>query len=192
MGGCALADLGKPIANPSRMSEADVSCGSPAGSAAVAGSMRRSVGTTMADMGELCLQCGQVTPARSWALGAPGLSAVLSRGSPEAVTGRKRDCWLVQTVGGLMAVTGAVLATAGCDERSEELGAAEAARRSRAVWCPRRPFSALCATNPCHAVTVAHDCRSARERGAPSRTWRATPRASPRTIASSRGPSLVR
>ena len=41
-----------------------------------------------------------------------GIWPLLARRSLEAVTGRKRDSWLVQTVGGLVAVTGAALATA--------------------------------------------------------------------------------
>ena len=47
-----------------------------------------------------------------------GIWPLLSRRSFEAVTGQKRDYWLVQTVGGLVAVTGAALATAACDERT--------------------------------------------------------------------------
>src|SRR5687767_6396396 len=47
-----------------------------------------------------------------------GLWPFVSRRTFEAVTGRKQDFWLVQTVGALVGVTGAALATAAADQRS--------------------------------------------------------------------------
>jgi len=47
-----------------------------------------------------------------------GIWPLLSRGTFEAITGRKQDFWLVQTVGALVGVTGAALAAAARDQRS--------------------------------------------------------------------------
>jgi hypothetical protein len=47
-----------------------------------------------------------------------GAWPLLSRRSFEAITGRKQEFWLVQTVGALVGVTGAALAAAARDERS--------------------------------------------------------------------------
>lgn len=46
-----------------------------------------------------------------------GLWAILGRRSFEAITGPKTDYWLVRTVGGLLAATGAVIGLAGTRER---------------------------------------------------------------------------
>jgi hypothetical protein len=47
-----------------------------------------------------------------------GIWPLLSRRSFEAITGRKQEFWLVQTVGALVGVTGAALALAARDERA--------------------------------------------------------------------------
>lgn len=46
-----------------------------------------------------------------------GIWAVVGRVSFEAITGKKRDYWLVRTVGGLLAIVGAVIGVAGSSRR---------------------------------------------------------------------------
>src|SRR3954470_3170999 len=48
-----------------------------------------------------------------------GIWPILHLRSFEAITGRKRDRWLVKTVGGLIAVVGASLAVGAFEETSE-------------------------------------------------------------------------
>ena len=79
-----------------------------------------------------------------------GIWPLLSRGTFEAITGRKQDFWLVQTVGALVGVTGAALAAAARDQRSlqSHVDAADWAARVNGStspvatsmstrWCPR-------------------------------------------------------
>jgi hypothetical protein len=80
-----------------------------------------------------------------------GIWPLLSRRSFQAVTGRKRDFWLVQTVGALVGVTGAALATAARDQRSLEspairilgIGSALSLATIDAVFVGRRRISPI-------------------------------------------------
>ncbi len=74
---------------------------------------------------------------------ATGLWPLVHYRSFEAVTGRKQDDWLVTTIGGLIAVVGATLLSAGWRGKVTReihlLGAAGAAALSAAdVWFVRR------------------------------------------------------
>ena len=82
------------------------------------GDWLRGVALPLAGRSRLLPRARHVARVQSAYYLVTGLWPLLSRGSFEAVTGRKQDFWLVQTVGALVGVTGATLAAAARDQRS--------------------------------------------------------------------------
>ena len=66
---------------------------------------------------------GQVARVQAAYFAVTGVWSLLSRRSFEAVTGSKRDYWLVQVVGALVSVIGASLAAASWQRRGSDASA---------------------------------------------------------------------
>jgi hypothetical protein len=92
---------------------------------------------------------------------ASGVWPLLSRRSFEAVTGPKQDWWLVRTVGGLVAVTGAALAASGvrgrvtAEQRAMAAGSAAALAAVDVVYARRGRISRVYLLDAALELTLA-------------------------------------